>query len=54
MTEQEPPTDEGRAARRAALLQQLADLRGLRERMRPLRTKIDRERAALRRTIGRL
>lgn len=54
MSEQEQPADEARAARRAALLQQLADLRGLRERLHPLRTKIQRERAALRRTIGRL
>ena len=54
MGEQEQAPDEARAARRAALLEQLADLRGLRERMHPLRTEIDRERAALRRTLGRL
>ncbi|MCW2777046.1 MAG: hypothetical protein JWN17_771 [Frankiales bacterium] len=49
-----PEPEPSRAARRAALLQQLADLRGLRERLHPLRTKLERERAALRRTIGRL
>lgn len=53
--EQEPEAaDRSRAARRVELLQQLADLRSLRERLHPLRTKIERERAALRRTIGRL
>ena len=51
----EPPS--GRAAPSAAgpaLLEQLADLRGLRERLHPLRTKLARERAALRRNVGRL
>ena len=43
-----------RAARRAELLDQLADLRGLRRRLRPRRTKLDRQRAALRRQVGRL
>ncbi len=50
----DPGPDASRAARRAALLQQLAELRGLRERLHPLRTKLARERAALRRTVGRL
>lgn len=51
MTDRQQPD---RAARRAELLQQLAELRGLRERLHPLRTKLERERAALRRTLGRL
>ena len=51
-----PPPDPAasRAARRAELLQQLAELQGLRERLHPLRTKLARDRAALRRTLGRL
>lgn len=52
-----PPTPDpeaSRAVRRAELLQQLSDLRALRERLHPLRTKLQRERAALRRTMGRL
>ncbi len=51
-----PPSEPelSRARRRAELLQQLSDLRGLRDRLHPLRTKLARERAALRRTTGRL
>ena len=54
MDPQDAPPDRTRALRRVELLAQLADLRGLRQRVRPLRTKRDRDRAALRRSVGRL
>lgn len=54
MEPQDAPPDPARALRRAELLAQLADLRALQQRVRPLRTKLDKGRAALRRRLGRL
>ena len=52
MSSPQQPSERGR--RRDELLEQLAELRGLRARLRPGRTKRERDRALLLRTLGRL